>query len=142
LVVQLAKENAGWGYDRLVGALAKLGYQISDQTVGNILRRHGLGSAPERRRQTTWAEFIRRHKEVLWATDFFAAEVWSACGRVTIYVLFFIHLQTPKVVLGATTHFPNEAWVKQIARNMALVTADRARRSNVAFHAPRRLLYT
>lgn len=42
LVVQLVKENTGWGYDRLVGALANLGYQVSDQTVGNILRRHGL----------------------------------------------------------------------------------------------------
>jgi putative transposase len=86
---QLAKENAGWGYDRLVGALANLGHQVSDQTVGNILRCHGLGIAPERKRQTTWAEFIRRHKEVLWATDFFAAEVWSANGLITIYVLFF-----------------------------------------------------
>jgi hypothetical protein len=65
LVVQLAKDNAGWGYDRLVGALANLGHQVSDQTVGNILRRHGLGTAPERKRQTTWAEFIRRHKQVL-----------------------------------------------------------------------------
>jgi hypothetical protein len=43
LVVRLARENSGWGYDRMVGALANLGYQVSDQTVGNILRRHGLG---------------------------------------------------------------------------------------------------
>jgi putative transposase len=124
LVVQLAKDNAGWGYDRLVGALANLGHQVSDQTVGNILRRHGLGTAPERTRQTTWAEFIRRHKEVLWATDFFATEVWSASGLVTIYVLFFIHLQTRKVVLGGMTHSPNEAWVKQIARNVTGVTGE------------------
>jgi putative transposase len=42
LVVQMAKENPGWGYDRIVGALANLGFLLSDQTVGNILRRHGL----------------------------------------------------------------------------------------------------
>src|ERR1039457_5483703 len=53
LVVQLAKDNPGWGYDRIVGALANLGHQLCDQTVGNILRRHGLGIAPERKRQTT-----------------------------------------------------------------------------------------
>ena len=40
LVVRMARENSGWGYDRIVGALANLGYQVSDQTVGNILRRH------------------------------------------------------------------------------------------------------
>jgi hypothetical protein len=44
-VVQMAKENGGWGYDRIVGARANLGHQVSDQTVGNILRRHGLGPA-------------------------------------------------------------------------------------------------
>jgi hypothetical protein len=42
LVVQMAKENPGWGYDRIVGALANLGFLLSDQTVGNIVRRHGV----------------------------------------------------------------------------------------------------
>src|SRR5207237_6091789 len=41
LVVRMAQENRSWGYDRLVGALANLGDTISDQTVGNILKRHG-----------------------------------------------------------------------------------------------------
>ena len=36
LVVRLAKENRPWGYDRIVGALANLGYTVSDQTVGNM----------------------------------------------------------------------------------------------------------
>jgi hypothetical protein len=34
----MANENRDWGYDRIVGALANLGYVISDQTVGNIRR--------------------------------------------------------------------------------------------------------
>src|SRR6266852_3777476 len=38
LVVRMARENSGWGYDRIVGALANLGHRLSDQTVGNILR--------------------------------------------------------------------------------------------------------
>ena len=46
LVVQMAKENPSWGYDRIVGALKNLGHQLSHQTVGNILRRHGLSPAP------------------------------------------------------------------------------------------------
>jgi putative transposase len=37
LVVRMAQENRSWGYDRIAGALAHLGYTISDQTVGNIL---------------------------------------------------------------------------------------------------------
>ena len=46
LVVRMAKDNIGWGYDRIVGALANLGYTLSDETVGNILRRHGIPTCP------------------------------------------------------------------------------------------------
>src|SRR6476660_8798979 len=42
LVVWMAKENPSSGYDRMVGAMANLGYQLSDQTVGNILGRHDV----------------------------------------------------------------------------------------------------
>jgi Homeodomain-like domain len=36
LIVRMASENRDWGYDRIVGALANLGYEVSDQTVGNV----------------------------------------------------------------------------------------------------------
>jgi len=42
LIVRMARENSGWGYDRIVGALANLGHCVSDQTVGNVLRRCGI----------------------------------------------------------------------------------------------------
>jgi len=48
LVVRMARENRSWGYDRIVGAAQNLGYAMSDQTVGNILKRHGIPPAPER----------------------------------------------------------------------------------------------
>src|SRR5467141_1319092 len=97
LVVRMAQENRRWGYNRIVGALANLGYTISDQTVGNILRRHGIPPAPAREKTTTWKEFIRAHLDVLVATDFFTTEVWTKGGLVTYYVLFFIHLASCKV---------------------------------------------
>src|SRR5215467_8603765 len=37
LIIRMARENRSWGYDRIVGALANLGYTVSDQTVGNVL---------------------------------------------------------------------------------------------------------
>src|SRR5262249_33424138 len=57
LIVRMAKENSCWGYDRIVGALANLGHTVSDQSVGNILRRHGVAPAPERKHTTSWASF-------------------------------------------------------------------------------------
>jgi putative transposase len=58
LVVQMARENSGWGYDRIAGALSNLGYRVSDETIGNVLRRHGIAPAPKRGQNTTWKEFI------------------------------------------------------------------------------------
>jgi hypothetical protein len=63
------RENRDWGYDRIAGALANLGHEISDQAVGNVLHRHGLPPAPERRGTTTWAAFIRTHVALLAGTD-------------------------------------------------------------------------
>jgi hypothetical protein len=80
LVVRFAKENPGWGYDRIQGALANLGHPISDTTVRNILKDHGLEPAPQRRRQTTWKAFLKSHWEVLAAIDFTTIEAWSAKG--------------------------------------------------------------
>ena len=77
LVLRMARENRSWGYDRIQGVLQHLGYLISDQTVGNILKRHGLLPAPERKKTTTWNEFIRSHLDVLIATDFFSTAVWT-----------------------------------------------------------------
>src|SRR5579863_9804555 len=74
LIVQMALENSGWGYDRIVGALANLGHHVSDQTVGNVLRCQGIAPAPERKRTTTWSQFIRGHMAVLAGTDFFSVE--------------------------------------------------------------------
>jgi hypothetical protein len=91
LVVRMANENPSWGYDRIVGALANLGHRLSDQTVGNILRRHGLSPAPKRKRTVSWKDFIRSHRDVLVGMDFFTAEVLTLQGLLTYYVLFFIH---------------------------------------------------
>jgi transposase InsO family protein len=117
LIVQMARENSGWGYDRIVGAIANLGHVVSDQTVGNILRRYGIAPAPKRSQSTTWKQFIAAHMEVLAGTDFFTVEVLTWRGLVTYYVLFFLHLETRRVTLAGLTRHPTEEWMTQIARN-------------------------
>ncbi len=119
-MVTLARENRSWGYDRIAGTQAELGYKIGDQTVGNILKRRGIPIAPSRKTTTTWAEFIRTHMAVLWATDFFTIEVWMFGGLVTYYVLFFIKLDTREVHIAGVTSHPNAAWMRQIARNLTM----------------------
>jgi putative transposase len=120
LIIRMASENRDWGYDRIAGAMANLGYVISDQTVGNVLRRNGLPPAPERKRTTPWSVFIRTHLALLAGTDFFTAEVLTLRCLVTYYVLFFIHLESRRVDIAGITVHPNEPWMKQIARNVTM----------------------
>ena len=95
LVLRFARENVTWGYDKIQGALANLGHKISDQTVGNILREHGIEPAPDRKRQTTWKTFIKAHWDVLASIDFTTIEVWTKGGLVTYYLLFVMEIATP-----------------------------------------------
>jgi hypothetical protein len=115
--VRFARENPAWGYDRIVGALANLGHSVSDQTVGNILRRYGIQPAPKRSQNTTWKDFIARHMAVLAGTDFFTVEVLTWRGLATYYVLFFIHLESRRVSLAGLTRHPTAEWMIQMARN-------------------------
>src|SRR5712691_11162372 len=90
MVIRMARENRSWGYDRIQGALKNLGYRMSDQTVGNILKRHSIAPAPERKTTVTWWEFVRIHRDILRTTDFFTSEVWSWLGVVISCLLFFL----------------------------------------------------
>ncbi|NQU74899.1 MAG: helix-turn-helix domain-containing protein, partial [Planctomycetes bacterium] len=42
LIVRMAQEHPTWGYDKIQGALKNLGGRLSDTSVGNILREHGV----------------------------------------------------------------------------------------------------
>ena len=120
LVVRLAQENATWGYDRIVGALANVGHTVSRQTVANILKRCGLQPAPQRGRTTSWKEFIRSHLEVLAAADFFTTEVWTCRGLITYYVLVFFRVAPRRVCVAGITPYPDGLWMEQMARSLTL----------------------
>ena len=118
LILRFAKHNPTWGYDKIQGALANVGHHISDTTVKNVLKAHGIEPAPERKHETTWATFLKAHWDVLAAIDFTTVEVWTKGGLVTYYLLFVMELKTRRVHFAGCTTNPNEAWMKQIARNL------------------------
>ena len=118
LVLRIARANPAWGYDRIQGALTNLGYEISDQTVGNILKARGIEPAPDRKRKATWKTFLKSHWECLAAMDFTAVEVWTQGGLVTYYLLFVMHVATRRVHFAGCTPNPDDPWMQQIARNL------------------------
>jgi len=120
LILKFAEENLSWGYDRLAGALSNLGYEVSDQTVGNTLKKNGIPPVPSRTQETTWSTFIKNHQDIIAACDFFTTEVITPAGLITYYVLFFIHIGSRKVHIAGITPHPNEEWMKQMARNVTM----------------------
>jgi putative transposase len=77
LIVRLARENRGWGYDRIAGALQNLGHRVSDQTVERPTPLW-YSSCSQASSADELADFIRSHMAVLAGIDFFTVEVLGA----------------------------------------------------------------
>ena len=132
MALRMADENA-WGYVRIAGELKKLGHHISPSCVRDLLKKHGLPPCPQRK-GLSWKQFIQAHLEVTWAADFFTEEVWTCCGLVTYYALFFIHLRTRRVHFAGCTPQPDARWMQQQARNFALVIAENTGQPSYLIH--------
>jgi hypothetical protein len=122
LVLRLAAENSSWGYRRIHGELAGLGYQVPANTVWSILKRAGIDPAP-RRDGPSWRHFLHgqalghfRHSHLLCRH--------AALQR--LYVLFVVEHATRRVHLLGVTATPSGAWVAQQARTFLMDLGDRA----------------
>ena len=113
LIVRLAGENDSWGYGKIEGELLKLGHQVSQTTIRNILDRHGIVPAPVRNGSLGWRHLMTHYKQQILACDFFTVE--TLCLQ-TLYVLFYIEVGTRRVYLAGVTAHPDGFWVAQQAR--------------------------
>ena len=118
LIVRMARENQGWGYTRIRGALDNLGHKVGRSTILRTLRENGIDPAPERCRRTSWKDFLRTHWEGLAAADLFTVETWTLTGLVRFHVFFVMEVARRRVRIAAISASPNGAWMEQLARNL------------------------
>jgi putative transposase len=122
LVLEMARDNPGWGYRRIHGELAGLGYKLAPSTVWQILKDAGIDPAPTRSRQT-WRTFLEAQAKTILAADFFHVDT---VFLRRLYVLFFIEHGTRRVHLAGITAHPTGEWVAQQAPNLLMNLDDRA----------------
>jgi putative transposase len=133
LVIEIAK-TTGFGYTRIIGELRKLGIRkISRQTVRRILKEEGIEPGPNRTTDS-WAKFVERHRETLWATDFFSVRTMTTRGICQMYVLVFLCLETRDAIVTPSTEHPNSAWVVEQTEQFLEETGSRDRRPEILIH--------
>ena len=57
IIKKMIKENPLWGAPILHGELLKLGIEISERTVSNMIKRYRIGNPPSQ----TWRTFLKNH---------------------------------------------------------------------------------
>ena len=124
LVLEMARDNPGWGYRRIRGELTGLGYKLAPSTVWQILKDAGIDPAPRRSGQT-WRAFLEAQAKTILAVDFFHVDT---VFLRRLYVLFFVEHGTRWVHLAGITAHPTGEWVSQQARNLMMNLEDRTDR--------------
>ena len=106
LVLEMVRDNPGWGYRRIHGELTGLGYTLAPSTVWQILKDGGIDPAP-RRSGDSWRVFLEAQAKTILAVDFFHVDT---VFLRRLHVLFFVEHSTRRVHLAGITTHPAGEW--------------------------------
>ena len=106
LIFRMVAQNPTWGAPRIHGELKMLGFEISERTVLNWMRRAPRNPGPARQ----WATFFANHREAIAAMDFFTGPTLTFG---ILYRFFVIAHDRRQVLHSNVTRHPTSACLPQ-----------------------------
>lgn len=104
LIFRMVGENPTWGAPRIHGELKMLGFEISERSVLNWMRKAPRNPEPAKR----WMAFLSNHREVIAAMDFFTVPTLTFG---ILYCFFVIAHGRRQILHFSVTRNPTSAWV-------------------------------
>jgi putative transposase len=109
LIFRIVMENPTWGAPRIHGELLMLGFDVSERTISRWMRRVPRDAERAKR----WLAFLRNHREVIAAMDFFTVPTFTFG---VLYCLFVIGHGRRRVLHFSVTRHPTSTWIVQQLR--------------------------
>jgi len=108
LIQRMTRDNPLWSRRRIANELAKLGHEISKDTVAKYMPRPA--GRPRRPPSQTWKAFVRNHLPGAIAIDFLTVPTVTFG---IVYVFFVLSLERRRLLRINVTAHPTPAWTAQ-----------------------------
>ena len=102
-------ENPRWGAPRIHGELLMLGFDVSERSISRWMQRAPRDPEPAKR----WLAFLRNHREVIAAMDFFTVPTLTFS---VLHCFFVIDHGRRRILHFNVTRHPTSSWIVQQLR--------------------------
>ncbi len=116
-LMRIIDEHPNWGKLQILDEIRKKYPSIDKVFVFELLLKMGFWDVRKRRQGIPWKVWLKKHEGVTWGGDFFSVYVWTENALVRYDILFFIHLETLRVVIGGISANATEEWLINILKS-------------------------
>lgn len=116
-LLEIIQAHQNWDKQTILEAIRELYPTVDKIFIFELLRNMGFWDVRKKRQGIPWKEWLKKHEGVTWGGDFFSVYVWTEKALVKYDILFFIHLETLRVVIGGISANATEEWLINILKS-------------------------
>ncbi len=120
LILDMKRENPGWGGQRISDELKLMGIKVSKKSVLRILKENGFTPPTKKFDPPSWTALWDCYRRI-WGIDFLT--VFDVRGK-QLFVFNVIDWCTRSLMASSVTSNPTREWLTQQFRNISIETDD------------------